>query len=441
MQLDAGNGGGCPPLQGEALGSWWARAAGSLGMSAPDLTDAINYTLTDSKSRFILNDLSPPDKHSEQAILALLGTRVSVIRRLYLPIVYPAIPSRELQPWESKPTTSEAHRLWVLPAQHTVFCPMCLISDDIPYFRRAWRLKVMVACPTHGQLTSDRCPHCQSPTATFKKQIGPHGLLLCQICGHSLISSKTRKKRAHYSETSERLARAVLLERIEVSRHSDPFKEVLNNYDFAGCFLDWAVYGDLHVYNHYTSIGRGMDNSVAWADMKLEDRAVCIQSYHNYLSTPVEERGCLLPPNAIFAFRTILSHWERMGVRFNAATSLLRTYSEQSKVRSNYKISFSVGIKGQFKRLVDIKSIIYSAWVANKTVDNQNHLGTYDNIYNAFEECNRDHSELCSHQIKATLFFHDVETNLWRAVCGDCHSVYFITVSKVSIKAPEFIPL
>ncbi|HYC06251.1 MAG TPA: TniQ family protein [Azospirillaceae bacterium] len=43
------------------------------------------------------------------------------------------------------------------------YCPRCLEADDAPYFRRAWRLALFAACPTHGVVLLDRCPDCRKP--------------------------------------------------------------------------------------------------------------------------------------------------------------------------------------------------------------------------------------------------------------------------------------
>jgi len=48
--------------------------------------------------------------------------------------------------------------IWTLHGQQ--FCPQCLCSDAIPYFRRKWRLSLSFACVAHGVLLMDACPKC-----------------------------------------------------------------------------------------------------------------------------------------------------------------------------------------------------------------------------------------------------------------------------------------
>ena len=40
------------------------------------------------------------------------------------------------------------------------FCPQCLASDCIPYYRRRWRIACMPLCTKHASVLLDRCPKC-----------------------------------------------------------------------------------------------------------------------------------------------------------------------------------------------------------------------------------------------------------------------------------------
>jgi len=65
---------------------------------------------------------------------------------------------------------------WVLPfgfrvrAHHQAgvqYCPMCLKTDQQPYFRRTWRLAFSTECDVHDILLRDRCPHCKTAINYF----------------------------------------------------------------------------------------------------------------------------------------------------------------------------------------------------------------------------------------------------------------------------------
>ena len=45
------------------------------------------------------------------------------------------------------------------------YCPACLGADEVPYFRRAWSLAYVAACPVHGVLLRDECARCGMPAA------------------------------------------------------------------------------------------------------------------------------------------------------------------------------------------------------------------------------------------------------------------------------------
>lgn len=57
------------------------------------------------------------------------------------------------------------------------FCPSCLTSDDIPYYRKIWRYAFYPVCPKHGLLL-DHCPTCGHPFsyAGTDQQPSQHGL-------------------------------------------------------------------------------------------------------------------------------------------------------------------------------------------------------------------------------------------------------------------------
>ena len=66
----------------------------------------------------------------------------------------------------------------------------CLQEDPVPYFRRIWRLSFMVACPKHGTLLADACPHCGAPVsfhegdyARRRFPLGAPRMTFCPRCG------------------------------------------------------------------------------------------------------------------------------------------------------------------------------------------------------------------------------------------------------------------
>lgn len=72
------------------------------------------------------------------------------------------------------------------------YCVGCLSDDEIPYFRRAWRLAFIVACPRHRQILADACPACGAPVSfhegdfarRFASDTCP--IAICRQCGDDL---------------------------------------------------------------------------------------------------------------------------------------------------------------------------------------------------------------------------------------------------------------
>ncbi len=76
------------------------------------------------------------------------------------------------------------------------FCPLCLAEDEVPYYRRAWRLAFMTVCPLHEVMLHDRCPQCESPLNFHRAEMG-RGVLndslemtMCHACGMDLRQSQ-----------------------------------------------------------------------------------------------------------------------------------------------------------------------------------------------------------------------------------------------------------
>lgn len=80
----------------------------------------------------------------------------------------------------------------VLMGHGLQFCPCCLASDVIPYFRKRWRISLYTICTEHRTRLLDACPHCDSPVAFHRIELGKPGqlrhipLCTCHACGFDL---------------------------------------------------------------------------------------------------------------------------------------------------------------------------------------------------------------------------------------------------------------
>lgn len=48
-------------------------------------------------------------------------------------------------------------------AAYSGYCPDCLTSDLVPYWRFPWRMRHWVVCPKHSCVIRETCPHCEKP--------------------------------------------------------------------------------------------------------------------------------------------------------------------------------------------------------------------------------------------------------------------------------------
>jgi len=70
------------------------------------------------------------------------------------------------------------------------FCPRCLATDALPYFRREWRLATRLTCERHCSRLRDRCPSCNQPVTAFdQRELRPHHY--CARCGYDLRRAST----------------------------------------------------------------------------------------------------------------------------------------------------------------------------------------------------------------------------------------------------------
>lgn len=77
-----------------------------------------------------------------------------------------------------------------------MFCPECLKTDEIPYFRVHWRYAFLTECPEHKTPFLDACPGCGGPIwpASFKhltKQRPWHAISTCPLCDFDLKTAPT----------------------------------------------------------------------------------------------------------------------------------------------------------------------------------------------------------------------------------------------------------
>ncbi len=94
---------------------------------------------------------------------------------------------------------------WILPIRTFAmtrkgygqqFCPKCLAEDQIPYFRKAWRVALFTFCPKHQVMLHDACPLCDVPVAFHRSDFGVEQgnmrpIFCCYACGFDFRAATT----------------------------------------------------------------------------------------------------------------------------------------------------------------------------------------------------------------------------------------------------------
>lgn len=78
----------------------------------------------------------------------------------------------------------------MIKAGGPMFCPFCLQSDQIPYFRASWRLAINTHCEIHNCLLEEECPSCGGfiwpVRAREKTAFAPLPFNVCRMCSMNL---------------------------------------------------------------------------------------------------------------------------------------------------------------------------------------------------------------------------------------------------------------
>lgn len=99
-----------------------------------------------------------------------------------------------------------AHSAWILPlhirhrqrtAPGLMYCPICLQDNEVPYYRRPWRLAFVTVCTTHSVVLRDSCWQCGTPVMPHRVDIGRCGatprdrsFVRCWRCGCKLSAGQ-----------------------------------------------------------------------------------------------------------------------------------------------------------------------------------------------------------------------------------------------------------
>jgi len=171
------------PLPGESLSSWRKRAGWLNGLSRIPRPPRIHV--------YPDPDHLPSDREMEW-LESEFRMSTGAIFELTLAFALSSMGS-------NLPRRQNRH--WILPhvggrfdKGRPMFCPLCLATDPVPYFRTRWRLAMNTHCEIHACLLEQECPSCRlavwPATAYTIERFSGLPLNFCHMCGE-LLSNLT----------------------------------------------------------------------------------------------------------------------------------------------------------------------------------------------------------------------------------------------------------
>ncbi|MDD5250600.1 MAG: TniQ family protein, partial [Rhodocyclaceae bacterium] len=143
------------PFDGEILSSWLSRIGDGLGLSLYQFRKlCLPKTVGESSD---IDQITNPDFF--EALSRGAGITADQARRTGFVSdegrVYSRLVFNNLEWIAPLSIMDKGRRRASLP-----FCPSCLATDKVPYYRKHWRYGFHPVCPEHGLLTN-LCPECQ----------------------------------------------------------------------------------------------------------------------------------------------------------------------------------------------------------------------------------------------------------------------------------------
>lgn len=73
------------------------------------------------------------------------------------------------------------------------YCPMCISTDTIPYFRLHWRFAWQTGCEWHNCTLADRCWNCDAPLEPHRLMADAFHVAICPTCKADLRDTKSER--------------------------------------------------------------------------------------------------------------------------------------------------------------------------------------------------------------------------------------------------------
>lgn len=181
------------PKEGEILSSWIVRIAATCGMTANEFCKSV---LSVPKP-----NLKEIDRFPDASLLKVLseGSGVPINRIMQASMATEegyvlSLCGKGETYWTITPLTS--HSKITEFTQGMAYCPTCLGSNEVPYYRKDWQYAFNPICSIHHTPLRSLCPHCNRPF-TFLQPVAnkriksmPLQISTCWSCGGNVSKPK-----------------------------------------------------------------------------------------------------------------------------------------------------------------------------------------------------------------------------------------------------------
>lgn len=182
------------PLPDELLSSWIVRIAAANAIKLQTLSWMLFGSGRSPWNRDI--DRNPP-RWLIKAIRQYTGTN-------YWDVFHTSLATYRTRLYPRRQAVGQLR--WILPIgsygmRHEAFgqqfCPECLATDAIPYFRKQWRVALFTYCPEHRIELHDACPGCGNPVVIFRGDFGcelkdARPIYVCHACGYDFREAEQK---------------------------------------------------------------------------------------------------------------------------------------------------------------------------------------------------------------------------------------------------------
>lgn len=171
-----------PLLPDELFSSWLVRAAIVQGCDPLDLTGEIwprwRAWIRDIDRRLVQERLVPLLKMTGISAMAFEAATLHSVAEV---VAGMPLNGQAAWPWMLALGSRNRKRHGGLQ-----YCPVCVATDAIPYYRLQWRFAWHTMCTTHECMLFDRCPHCRHPVEPNRLIATDEHVALCATCRSDL---------------------------------------------------------------------------------------------------------------------------------------------------------------------------------------------------------------------------------------------------------------